>query len=86
MSAGSMSTASVGPAEQQVAIQVRQKLLEMAISDSRSPIHGGRPEVADFKDGKIFLKSAPRKGEPCSIFHATGKRVRELPITPDKLI
>lgn len=66
ISAGSMSTASVGPAVQQAAIQVRQKLLQMAISDSRSPIQGAPLEEADFRDGKIFLKSAPGKSEPYS--------------------
>jgi xanthine dehydrogenase YagR molybdenum-binding subunit len=70
ISAGSMSTASVGPAVQQAAIQVRQKLLQIAIGDSRSPIYGARPEEADFKDGKIFLKSAPGKREPYSTFIA----------------
>lgn len=68
ISAGSMSTASVGPAVQQAAIQVRQKLLQMAIGDSRSPIYGAGPEDADLKDGKIFLKSAPGKSEPYSTF------------------
>jgi xanthine dehydrogenase YagR molybdenum-binding subunit len=66
ISAGSMSTASVGPAVQQAAIQVRQKLLQMAIGDAHSPIYGARLEEADFKDGKVFLKSAPGKSEPYS--------------------
>jgi xanthine dehydrogenase YagR molybdenum-binding subunit len=63
ISAGSMSTASVGPAVQQAAIQARQKLLQMAIDDPRSPAHGATLEETDFKDGKIFLKSTPSKGE-----------------------
>jgi xanthine dehydrogenase YagR molybdenum-binding subunit len=63
IAAGSMSTASVGPAVQQGAIQVRQKLFEMAMSDSHSPLHGATLDDIDFKDGKLFLKSAPAKSE-----------------------
>jgi xanthine dehydrogenase YagR molybdenum-binding subunit len=70
ISAGSMSTASVGPAVQQAAIQVRQKLVQMAIGDSRSPVNGAQPEEVDFKDGTISRKSAPGKGEPYSTFIA----------------
>jgi xanthine dehydrogenase YagR molybdenum-binding subunit len=62
ISAGSMSTASVGPAVQQAAIQARQKLLQMAIGDPRSPAHSASLEETDFKDGTIFLKSTS-KGE-----------------------
>lgn len=68
IAAGSMSTASVGPAVQQAAMQVRQKLLQMASSDSRSPIYGARLEEADFKDGKVFLKSNLGKSETYSTF------------------
>ncbi|HEX3739019.1 MAG TPA: xanthine dehydrogenase family protein molybdopterin-binding subunit [Terriglobales bacterium] len=63
ISAGSMSTASVGPAVQQAAMQARHKLLQLAINDPRSPIHGAAVEGADIKDGKIFLRSAPGKSE-----------------------
>jgi xanthine dehydrogenase YagR molybdenum-binding subunit len=63
ISAGSMSTASVGPAVQQAAVQARHKLLQMAIDDTRSPVHGAGLEEPDFKDGKIFRRSAPARGE-----------------------
>lgn len=63
ISAGSMSTASVGPAVQQAALQVRQKLFEMAVNDQKSPVSGARAEEIEFKDGKVFLKSAPAKSE-----------------------
>ncbi|MGH9515416.1 MAG: xanthine dehydrogenase family protein molybdopterin-binding subunit [Terriglobales bacterium] len=66
ISAGSMSTASVGPAVQQAAVQVRQKLLQIAIGDSRSPLYGAPLEDADLKDGKISLKSSSGKSEPYS--------------------
>jgi xanthine dehydrogenase YagR molybdenum-binding subunit len=63
ISAGSMSTASVGPAVQQAAIQARQKLIEMAVNDPHSPVHRAKVEEIDFNDGKIFLKSSPAKSE-----------------------
>jgi xanthine dehydrogenase YagR molybdenum-binding subunit len=63
ISAGSISTASVGPAVQQAAIQARQNLLQMAIADPRSPAHGANIDEAVFKHGKIFRKSSPGKGE-----------------------
>jgi xanthine dehydrogenase YagR molybdenum-binding subunit len=64
ISAGSMSTASVGPAVQQAAMQARQRLLEIAVNDPRSPVHGADPADAEFNNGKLFLKSDPAKAEP----------------------
>jgi xanthine dehydrogenase YagR molybdenum-binding subunit len=58
-----MSTASVGPAVQQAALQARQKLIEVAVNDLHSPVHRAKVEDIDFKDGKIFRKSSAAKGE-----------------------
>ncbi|PYX48451.1 MAG: acylaldehyde oxidase, partial [Acidobacteria bacterium] len=44
-------------------MQARQKLLEMAVNDPRSPVHGADPADAEFKNGKLFLKSSPAKAE-----------------------
>jgi xanthine dehydrogenase YagR molybdenum-binding subunit len=63
ISAGSMSTASVGPAVQQAALQVKQKLLKMALADPQSPIYGASSGDADFSNGKVFVKSSPAKSE-----------------------
>jgi xanthine dehydrogenase YagR molybdenum-binding subunit len=63
ISAGSMSTASVGPAVQQAAMEAKQQLFKMAISDSRSPVHGASLEQVDFQDGKIFVKATPARSE-----------------------
>lgn len=63
ISAGSMSTASVGPAVKEAALQAKQKLLEMAIADPRSPVHGLNSDDVDFSDGKVFMKSSPAKSE-----------------------
>jgi xanthine dehydrogenase YagR molybdenum-binding subunit len=63
ISAGSMSTASVTPAVQAAAATAKEKLLNLAISDRESPVHGlGMDEVA-FDGGKIFPKAWPQKSE-----------------------
>jgi xanthine dehydrogenase YagR molybdenum-binding subunit len=63
ISAGSMSTASVTPAVQAAAATAKEKLLNLAISDRESPVHGlGIDEVA-FDGGKIFPKAWPQKSE-----------------------
>jgi len=65
ISAGSMSTASVGPPCSRPPLQARQKF----ILGVRSPVHTAGLEEVEFEGGKIFLKSAPTKAErtpPCS--------------------
>ena len=64
ISAGSMSTASVGPPLSRPPLQARQKF----ILGARSPVHTAGLETAgleevEFEGGKIFLKSAPTKAE-----------------------
>jgi len=66
ISAGSMSTASVSPAIQAAAEQARNKLIGIAVADSRSPVHGASLDQVGFKDGRIFRKSAPGRAEPFS--------------------
>jgi xanthine dehydrogenase YagR molybdenum-binding subunit len=63
ISAGSMSTASVGPAVQAAAESAKQKLIALAVSDRASPLHGASVQEADFQDGKVFLKSQRSKSE-----------------------
>jgi xanthine dehydrogenase YagR molybdenum-binding subunit len=63
ISAGSMSAASVTPAVKAAAEQARQKLIEMAINDDRSPVYGARPEEVDFTSGQIALHTSPKKRE-----------------------
>jgi xanthine dehydrogenase YagR molybdenum-binding subunit len=64
ISAGSMSTASVGPAVQQAAIQAKQKLLQLAIVDPQSPVYGVNADEAEFSNGNVFLKGSPTRTEP----------------------
>lgn len=77
ISAGSMSTASVLPAVKAASEEVRQKLVALAIGDTRSPLHGARAEDVDFRDGRLKLKSAPDKSE---VFTAVLKRHGGEPI------
>jgi xanthine dehydrogenase YagR molybdenum-binding subunit len=63
ISAGSMSTASITPAIKEAAEQARQKLINLAVADGMSPLHGARPEDVDFQNGNLLLKSDPGKAE-----------------------
>ena len=63
ISAGSMSTASVGPAVKAAAEQAVQKLIALAVADQKSPLYGVRPEDAGFEGGKVIRKSDPAKSE-----------------------
>jgi xanthine dehydrogenase YagR molybdenum-binding subunit len=66
ISAGSMSTASVTPAVQAAAEKARITLINMAVADAKSSVHGLAADEVDFRDGKIFRKSAPGSGEKFS--------------------
>lgn len=63
ISAGSMTTASVGPAVREAALRLRSQLIAMAVRDAKSPVHGANENDVEFQDGKIFLKSAPVRFE-----------------------
>jgi xanthine dehydrogenase YagR molybdenum-binding subunit len=58
VSGGSQTAASIGPAVADAAMQAKLKLINMAISDSRSPLSGFNAEDVDLKDGKLFGKKA----------------------------
>jgi len=64
ISAGSMSTASIGPAVQAAAENARQKLIALAVSDRQSMLYGARPEDVVFDGGNVTLKSGRGKSEP----------------------
>jgi xanthine dehydrogenase YagR molybdenum-binding subunit len=58
-SGGSTSTASIGPAILDAAQKARIKLAQVAVEDSRSPLHGADPAEIVAKDGRLYLKSRP---------------------------
>ncbi len=56
VSGGSMTTASVLPAVRQAARNALQKLVQAAIADENSPLHGKKEEDVVAQNGRIFLK------------------------------
>lgn len=60
---GSQQTASVGSAVKIAALNARNKVAALAIADAKSPLHGVSPDAIDAKDGRIFVKDQPAKGE-----------------------
>ena len=63
ISAGSMTTASVGPAVREAALRLRSQLIALATQDVQSPVHGASESDVEIQDGKISLKSAPGRAE-----------------------
>jgi xanthine dehydrogenase YagR molybdenum-binding subunit len=63
VSGGSQSTASVLPAVEDAARQVKLKLTQLAINDAQSPLHGVNDTDTDLQGGKIVQKSNPSNGE-----------------------
>jgi xanthine dehydrogenase YagR molybdenum-binding subunit len=62
-SGGSTTAASVCPAVYDAAAQAKLKLVQLAIADAQSPLHGASADSVDTKDGNIFLTSSPDKSE-----------------------
>lgn len=58
---GSFTTASVGTAAQGAALQIKQKLLELAQKDSNSPLSNLTPDEVELSNGYIRSKSEPSK-------------------------
>jgi xanthine dehydrogenase YagR molybdenum-binding subunit len=63
ISAGSMSTASIGPAVKAAAENARGKLIALAVADQSSPLYGAHQEEIAFEDGRVRLKSNSRNSE-----------------------
>ncbi len=60
---GSQLTASLGSAVKLAALDARAKVAQLAIADARSPLAGAAPDAIDAKDGRLFLKADPGRGE-----------------------
>ena len=61
VSGGSQTAASVTPAVQAAAQQAVLKLATLEVGNAASPFHGAQPQELEFKDGRLFLKTAPAK-------------------------
>jgi xanthine dehydrogenase YagR molybdenum-binding subunit len=63
VSGGSMTTASVLPAVQQAAKEALKKIVQAAIADEKSPLHGKKEDEVEAGNGRVYLKgSAPESG------------------------
>jgi xanthine dehydrogenase YagR molybdenum-binding subunit len=80
VSGGSQSTASVAPAIEDAAKQLKLKMIQLAINDGQSPLHGASATDVDWKDGSIFVNSAPAKNETFSalLTRNGGKPLEEM--------
>ncbi len=59
----SQTSASVGPAVQQAAALLREKLIRLAIADSVSPLYEAAPDSIELQNGQLQLKSDPTRQE-----------------------
>jgi xanthine dehydrogenase YagR molybdenum-binding subunit len=60
---GSQLTASAGSAVKLAALDARNKVIRLAIADPQSALAGAAPDAIDAKDGRLFLKTSPDRGE-----------------------
>jgi len=65
VSGGSMTTASVLPAVKKAAREALKKLVQAAIADEKSPLHGRKEDEVSASNGRVFAKgSSPESGVP----------------------
>ena len=62
-SVGSATASSTGPAVNAAALAARQKLVQMAIADAASPLHGAREDDVRTAEGRLSLASDGSKSE-----------------------
>lgn len=63
VSGGSQTAASTGSAVKLAALELRQKLIEAAVTDRQSPFFGAKAEAVDFAQGALVLRdTAKREG------------------------
>ncbi|MGA8028978.1 MAG: xanthine dehydrogenase family protein molybdopterin-binding subunit [Bryobacteraceae bacterium] len=63
VSGGSQTTASTGSAVYLAAQALREKLIQMAISDPQSPLSGMNTQEVAFENGRIYSRGDSSKGE-----------------------
>ncbi len=64
ISGGSQTVASVGPAVQAAALEIRQQLVDLARNDPASPLHLAEPLSMDIVDGWLQHRVDPTLREP----------------------
>jgi xanthine dehydrogenase YagR molybdenum-binding subunit len=60
---GSQQTASVGSAVKLATLKARMQLMQLAVADERSPLHGVALDALDTRDGRLILSADPARGE-----------------------
>jgi xanthine dehydrogenase YagR molybdenum-binding subunit len=63
VSGGSQTAASTGSAVYLAAQALREKLIQMAVSDNRSPLSGLSTQDIVLENGRLYSRSDPSKGE-----------------------
>jgi xanthine dehydrogenase YagR molybdenum-binding subunit len=63
VSGGSQSAASIGPAIEAAAMQAKLAVAQLAIADSRSPLHGAAVADIASANGRLFLSSKPASSD-----------------------
>lgn len=63
LAGGSQSAASVAPAVQGAAEELRSRAIRLAIDDESSPLYRAAQEAILTENGRVFLKNEPHKGE-----------------------
>jgi xanthine dehydrogenase YagR molybdenum-binding subunit len=63
VSGGSQTAASTGSAVFLAARALREKLIQMAIADARSPLHGANTSDVTIENGRVGLRGQPAKSE-----------------------
>jgi xanthine dehydrogenase YagR molybdenum-binding subunit len=66
LAGGSQSAASVAPAVEGVVAVLRKRIVQLAVEDSQSPLHGVAPEQVAVSAGRLFLQADPAQGETYS--------------------
>jgi xanthine dehydrogenase YagR molybdenum-binding subunit len=63
VSGGSQTAASTGSAVYLATQALREKLIQMAVSDARSPLSGLSAQEVVFENGRVYSRTDPSKGE-----------------------
>jgi xanthine dehydrogenase YagR molybdenum-binding subunit len=63
VSGGSQTAASTGSAVHLACMALREKLIQIAVSDAKSPLYGASARDVVIENGRMSLASSPLKGE-----------------------
>ncbi|MGW0732676.1 xanthine dehydrogenase family protein molybdopterin-binding subunit [Streptomyces sp. NPDC002851] len=63
---GSSGAGMISAAVHTAAVNLRDQLIALAVSDAESPLHGADPAAVTVRDGRMMLRERPETGEPYS--------------------